>query len=170
MNNLRIPGLMPAAGQPSIPDSIRNAVRLMYVGAGLTLLGTLPVLALGDSMRDSIREEVERSSPELDPAMLDAILRFTTLFVVVSVLVSIGLWLWMAYANGKGHSWARTLATVLYAISVGSTLLSMRNVPDIPGGARVMGVLFGFLNLLVGGTIIYLLYRTESNEFFSRGH
>jgi hypothetical protein len=60
--------------------------------------------------------------------------------VVVSGLVPIVLWLWMARANGQGRNWARILSTVLFALA---TL-------HLFGDHGVVEVVFAALTWLVG--------------------
>ncbi|HUD79260.1 MAG TPA: hypothetical protein VMR00_15515 [Streptosporangiaceae bacterium] len=43
---------------------------------------------------------------------------------MVGAVIAIGLWLWMAWANGRGRNWARTVAAVLFGINTLSLLLS----------------------------------------------
>ena len=96
------------------PPSIRNAVRLMYVGAVLSVLGALSIFLQVDAIRDQIEED----DPSLSGDDVDtAVAIFVVTFVVVS-LISVGLWLWMAYANGAGKSWARVVATVLGGLNI----------------------------------------------------
>ena len=40
-----------------------------------------------------------------------------TIPLVIGGLIAIGLWLWMAWANGRGRGWARVLSAVLFGIN-----------------------------------------------------
>ena len=93
-------GPPPAAAEP--PPSIRTAVRLMYVGAGLGLIGLLSTFFQIDAIRDQIEDDDPRSASEVDTAVAIGVVS-----AVVIGLMAVGLWLWMAHANGRGQSWAR---------------------------------------------------------------
>src|SRR5690606_31262540 len=103
------------------PSTIRTAVRLMWVGAALSLLGALTIFFVTDQIRD----EVRTSEPSLTSSEVDSAVAVLVTFTVISGLVTVGLWLWMAIANGKGKNWARVVATVLGALNVLFTLASL---------------------------------------------
>jgi hypothetical protein len=45
--------------------------------------------------------------------------------LVAGALITIGLWLWMGWANGRGRSWARIVAAVLFGINTLDLLISL---------------------------------------------
>ncbi|HEX6417041.1 MAG TPA: hypothetical protein VFZ77_01045 [Acidimicrobiales bacterium] len=139
------------------PSTIRNAVRLMWVGAGLSLVGVLATF----TQTDEIRDQVEESEPSLTSSEVDAAVSVGIAFAVVLGLVVVGLWLWMAYANGKGKKWARVVATVLGALNVISVLISL-------SGATATGVtvLFSLVSLALAVVILVLLYQPASTRFY----
>jgi hypothetical protein len=146
----------PAPTDVEQPSSIRNAVRLMYVGAVLSVLGGLSIFLQVDAIRDQIEED----DPSLTGDEVDtAVAIFVVTFVVIS-LISIGLWLWMAYANGRGQSWARVVATVLGGLSIVSALVG------IATGSGGVGIVFSILSVVLAAVILFLLYRPESSRFY----
>ena len=77
---------------------------------------------------------------------------------IVSGLVVIPLWLWMARANGHGRNWARILSAVL----AGLAKLKL-------AGSRTDGValmIIAVLTWLVGLAAVWLLWRPDSSAFF----
>lgn len=62
---------------------------------------------------------------------------------IVSDLVPIALWLWMARANGRGRNWARSLSTVLFGVA---TL-------DLTGAFGTPGIQVEFVPMLFGPTL-----------------
>ncbi len=70
------------------PRSIQRAVMLMYVGAGLEVLGLI----------------------------FNLITRGSTASGIPGALLGIGLWIWMAKANQAGKNWARITSTVFFGI------------------------------------------------------
>ncbi|GGL33189.1 hypothetical protein [Phycicoccus endophyticus] len=154
-----------AAGAPTgpvtRPPAIERAVLLMRIGAALSVVSLLSVFFMGDQLRDAARQSLEDSGQTADPALLDTTVAVATAFSVLLGLLGAGLWLFMAWANGRGKSWARIVATVLFGFSVLSFLASL--VQPTGGVSRILSV----IQVALGGYIIYLLWRRESSQFYA---
>jgi hypothetical protein len=146
---------VPVAPPAEQPPPIRAAVRLMYVGAALSVIGILLTLGTRDEMRDQIAED----RPELSQSELDTALNVGTALVIIVGLIGVGLWLWMAAANGQGKAWARIVATVLGGLNVLFTLLGLPN-------ATAVSVVFSVVGLVLAAAILILLWRPESSRFY----
>jgi len=147
----------PAPADVEQPPSIRTAVRLMYLGAVLSVLGALSIFLQVDAIRDQIEED----DPSLTGDEVDtAVAIFVVAFVVIG-LISVGLWLWMAYTNGRGQSWARVVATVLGGLSIVSAL------GGLVTGSGGVGIVFSVLSVVLAAVILFLLYRPESSRFYA---
>lgn len=132
------------------------AQNLMYGGA---VVGVLSIISSFFTM-DELREQVSNSSPEISPADLDSAVIFSLAISTVIGLVYVGLWLWMASANGKGKSWARITGTVFFGISALALLFVL-----VTGGgiAKVLEV----ISFLLGAGTVYLLWAGKgANEYF----
>lgn len=143
--------------RPEPPKSILNAVRLMYVGAALSALGLISTFASRDAARDAIADTQDLTESELDAAV--------NVFIGVGVVVSIIgilLWLWMASANKKGKSWARTVATVLGGLNIVFTLYSIMGA-----GTSGLGVLLNVVNVVLAVVILWFLYRPDSSQYYA---
>lgn len=144
----------PVPSEP--PASIRRAVILMYVGAALSVLGLLFTLLARDDIRDAIEEnDSSLSADDVDAA--------TNLIVGVGVVVGIlgaALWLWMAYANKAGRSWARVVATVLGGLNILFTLFSL-------SGGGGLNIIINVVTIALAAYILYLLYRPESSAYYA---
>jgi hypothetical protein len=85
-------------------------------------------------------------------------------------LVVIALWLWMAWANGRGRNWARILSTVLFGLAT----LQLRGTFTQPvshagSGATVLyyGVAVLFVAAwLAGAAAVWLLWHPAASAFF----
>lgn len=162
------PGQPPAwsgpVGEPSLqespepPQSILNAVRLMYVGAGLSLLGLLFTLASTDSIRDA----VEDSDTGLSASEVDAAVNLAIGVGVVVALLGVALWLWMAAKNKQGRSWARTVATILGGLNILFTLFSV-----LGGNAAGLSLIVNVVTIALAAVILWFLYRPESSEYYA---
>ncbi len=149
------------AGPVEQPSSIRTAVMLMRIGALLSLLSLLPVLLFRDDMRETVEETMRTTDPNVSSTAIDAALTVGIAIAVVSALLGVALWLWMASANGKGYSWARVVASVLFGISVLFTLIGMTQ----PQSAIQRIIALG--TLVLGAVIMFLLWKKESTAYYN---
>ena len=113
--------------RPSVPRSartVRAAVRLMCVGAAVSTVSLIIVLAVIVDIR--VRHAV--LGHRLIAAQVSQVTTSVIVQVLVSCLVPVAVWLWMARANGRGRNWARILFTVLF----GLTTLTLAGVVPPP--------------------------------------
>jgi hypothetical protein len=143
------------------PRSVQNAVKLMYVGAGISALTLIIGLATIGSMKSAIQSAAVRNGKPLTATQLHAAETFGIALVIIIGLIGIGLWVWMARTNGAGKSWARVVATVLFALDTLSVLLGLARPNAI--GTKI----FDLLIWLVGLGAIVLLYQRESSAYFN---
>ena len=150
---------MANAPRPDVapPPSIVQAVRLMWVGAALSALGVL----LTFTQTDAIRDAVEDSDQTLTQSEIDTAVNIGIGVAVVSGLVAVGLWIWMAVANGQGKSWARVVATVFGALNVVGALFSLAGP-----GATTLSLLLSLVSLVLAAVILFLLYRPDSSRYY----
>ncbi|ACZ32054.1 hypothetical protein Xcel_3051 [Xylanimonas cellulosilytica DSM 15894] len=150
----------PGYGEPAPavqPKSIATAVKLMYVGAALSVLG----LILNLTQRDAIADAVRAASPAGSTVDVDALVGVTMAIATVSALIGAGLWTWMAIMNGKGRSWARVLSTILGGLSILSLLASLAQ----PGSTPI-ALIQGLVSVALAATILVLLWRKESSAYY----
>jgi hypothetical protein len=87
-------------GMPRSPRSVLNAVRLMCLGAALELAVFATVLVTLGSVRSAIVQDF--TADQWHTAVLTQIVPLEAGTPIVA-----GVWLWLAWANGRGHDWAR---------------------------------------------------------------
>jgi lipopolysaccharide export LptBFGC system permease protein LptF len=145
---------MSPAPRPPIPPSVTNAVRLMYVGAGLTAIGLILEFIGLSALKSAIRT----ASPTLTNAQVN-----TAETVAVAFFVIIGLWIWMALASKGGHNYARIVSSVLFGLS---TLVLLVNIART---GLAGGLIASLVTWLVGLGAIILLWRKESSLYFQPG-
>lgn len=157
-------GGRPAAPAPDVPQpsSIRTAVRLMFVGAAVSLISLVISIATLGSLKDDIRDELVKDDPNVSQSTIDAAYGVTIGIAVVLGTIGVLLWLWMAWKNGQGRSWARVVATVLGALNVIFTLLSFTSA-----NAEPVVQVFSAINLVLAVLILVLLWRKDSTEFYN---
>jgi hypothetical protein len=142
--------------KPPAPQSVLNAVKLMYAGAAVSAVSLIISLATIGGTKDAIK----KAKPSLTATQVDQLNTFIIALAVVSGVIGVALWLWMARKNGEGKSWARILSTVLFALAT----LDLFGVISQP--KTVLGLVFPVLTWLIGLGAIVFLWRRESTEFF----
>jgi hypothetical protein len=160
--------------RPPAPAPVLNAVKLMYAGAAVNTVTLIISLALIGDTKAALR----KANPSLTAAQVSDLNTLITL-AIVSGLVVIALWLWMARANGQGRNWARILSTVLFGLAtlelisdpgshLGHFVLGGQVQPVIHFGfgVTVLGLIVPVLTWLVGLAAVWLLWRPASSAFF----
>ena len=142
--------------RPQAPQSVLNAVKLMYAGAAVSTVSLIISLVSIGGTKDAIR----KARPSLTAAQVNQLNTFIIALAVVSGVIGVALWLWMAQKNGQGRNWARILSTVLFGLAT----LDLFGVISQP--KTVLGLVFPVLTWLVGAGAVYFLWRGESSEFF----
>jgi hypothetical protein len=139
------------------PQSLRIAVSLMFVGAGLSLLGMIAGLA----QVDEIEEIVVEDSPTLTADQVDAAVAVAQTVLVLSGLLGVGLWIWMAIMNGQGKSWARVTGTVFAGINLFSLLtnLAMGRTPPLAFAINVTSAVLAVV-------ILILMYQRDASAYY----
>jgi hypothetical protein len=140
-----------------MPASVVMAVRLMYAGAVVSGLSLIVSLATIGSLRTSLR----KSNPRLNASQLHTLQTGFVVALVVFGLIGIGLWVLMALMNRAGKSWARIVASVLFALNTLLLLLSFAQ------GGISAGSLVSILTWLIGAGAITYLWRKDSSAYFA---
>ena len=142
--------------RPAAPPTVQNAVKLMYAGAAVSTVSLIVSLVDIGGTKPAIR----KARPSLTVAQVNQLNTFIISLAIVSGLVGIALWLWMARANGQGRSWARILSTVLFGLAT----LDLFGVASQP--KTLLGLVFPVLTWLLGLGAVVLLWRKQSTAFF----
>ena len=147
---------MMAQVRPPAPAPVLNAVKLMYAGAAVSLVSL--IISLTDI--SGTKAAIRKARPSLTVAQVNQLDHFIISLAIISGLIGVGLWLWMARANNKGKNWARILSTVLFGLAT----LDLFGVFSQPKTA--LGLIFPLLTWLIGLGAIVLLWRPDSSRFF----
>jgi hypothetical protein len=150
---------LPDASRPPVPDSVMNAVRLMYAGAAASLIGIVVDVATANSSIDGFR----RKSPSSFSGTHAESLRHALIGGwIVDGAIAIILWLLLSWACRNGKNWGRITGTVFFAIATIDILAYI--VTPFATVAKVIGLLVWLCGL--GATI--LLWRRSSSPYFRR--
>src|ERR1700733_10987208 len=143
--------------RPAAPTSVQTAVKLMYAGAALSLIELVVSLVTISSLKTAILKKFPHyTSTQVHSAEVAIVVG-----VVIEAVIAIGLWLWMARANGAGRNYARITGTVLFGVYTLFLLLDLRR-PSVG-----IGLIFAALVWLGGLGAVIMLWRRESSEYFS---
>ncbi|WP_030528509.1 hypothetical protein [Phycicoccus jejuensis] len=154
-------GYAPQAGPVTRPKSMDTAVMLMRVGAVLSLVSLVLSFVFAGDIREQATQALQDSGQTVDQTLVDSAVTIGIAVAVVFGLLGAGLWLLMAWANGKGKSWARITASILFALSFVTFLIGLAQ--PTPLLSRVLSI----VSIALGGYIVYLLWRKESSEFYA---
>ena len=123
------------------PTTVVNAVKLMYAGAAVSTISLIVSLVnIGGT-----KTEIRKARPNLTAAQVNQLNTFIIALALLSGIVGIALWLWMARANSQGKNWARIVSTVLFCLAT----LDLVGVLGEP--KTVLGLIFPLLTWLIGG-------------------
>jgi hypothetical protein len=142
--------------RPPAPTSILNAVKLMYAGAAVSTVSLVISLVSIGGTKSAIR----KARPSLTVAQVNQLNTFIISLAIVSGVVGVALWLWMARANGQGRNWARILSTVLFFLAT----LDLFGVFSQP--KTLLGLIFPVLTWLIGLATIILLWQRQSTAYY----
>ena len=154
-------GPPPQPSAPDVPSSITTAVKLMWVGAALSVAGVAVSILMLDTFKESIADSLRESDPNVSQTSIDAAYMGGIAAAVVVGLVSVGLWAWMAWKNGQGKSWARIVATALGGINVVFLLIGFA-----APGANAVTLAFNALTLILAVVILVLLWKKDSSQYY----
>jgi Domain of unknown function (DUF1707) len=99
----------PARKRASVPLAVRASVGLMCAGAVLTLADVVTVLVTLGGVRWAAGHDFGAGQwPFVMLTQVD--------FWLASAPIGAGVWLWLAWANGRGHHWARTAFVAFFVL------------------------------------------------------
>lgn len=96
-------------GMSRAPRPVRNAVRVMCLGAALTLADVVIVLVTLGGVRSA-------AVHDLTAAQWPFVMLTQAGFWLASAPIGAGLWLWLAWANGRAHTWARPAFAAFFGV------------------------------------------------------
>jgi hypothetical protein len=141
------------------PPAVRAAVRLMYAGAVLEL-GILVTVIVTES---SVRSAILARYPGLTAAQWHAVWLAHLLPDEIFVPVAVGVWLWVAWANGRGYYWARVLFAATFGLATLSLLSALAEsaATFAPADLVAAAVLW-----IVHAAAVLLIFSKSATPFF----
>jgi hypothetical protein len=151
-------------GLSRTPHTVLNAVRLMYLGAVAEFVAVITFRLTLSSIRVAFYDRLPRlTAAQLAGVTADLNRALTIDMVVGSIAVAV--WLWVAWATGKGSQLARLAAILCF------TLCSVGIIVDLASGAAVyapVGMMVDGVVWLIGLAAIVNLLRKQSWAYYER--
>lgn len=147
---------------PRSTPTVFWAVRLMALGAVLEIAALVTVVAT----RGDLSAAIAHHYPAMQTAHVHHLVNTQVLAVVVGAPIAAGLWLFLAWANDRGHGWARGLFGVLFALTSVSLLSAIsQHVLTLAPADLIAGSAVWLVALLALALIISL----PSERHYRRG-
>jgi hypothetical protein len=147
---------MPAPPEPSVPRQVRTAVKAMYAGAAVSIIGVIiEIASIG-----ATKAAIARRSHNLTASQLNASDRALIIGFVISGLVTVAAWILIARACQKGSNGARITGTVLFALATLDALVGLA-APLAPAVRAWWPVIW-----LCGLIAVIFLWQRASTDFF----
>lgn len=155
--------------ESQLPAPIRTAIKLMYVGAAISIVTAIVDLLTRSELKAFFKNGSDLASklhglPKLTPSQLNSSTTDNLVMAVVIWLASVLLWVFIARASKEGQSSLRVTASALFGLN---TLMLLIGPSDLSiRGPRVTDVC-PFIVWLIGLSAIVLLWRPASSRFFN---
>jgi Ca2+/Na+ antiporter len=141
------------------PPTVRAAIMLMYGGAVLSATAVVLTLAAVSHIHAVIAARFARDTP----LQVHGIEMETLMVFIVPQAIAVALWLWMAWANGRGLNWARVVSAALFGLWTLYTLLGLTRAQGVYG-LVAMGIIW-----VTGLAATVLIFIGESGEYYQQG-
>lgn len=148
---------MPLTERPAVPAPVLNAVKVMYAGAVVSVIGGLIFIAT----KSATKTAIQKRYPQYSAHTVSTLTNAGVIIGLVISLIGAALFIWIARSSKSGKNWARITGTVLFAFSVVIMVYNFRTVET-----TVTGIL-NLLISLIGLAAVTLLWLSSSNAYFT---
>jgi hypothetical protein len=145
-------------GRTSPPRAVTSAMRLMRVGAVTEIAGLAVALATASSVQSAMIHH--------HAGFLAAHWHDLLLFIELGVPVPVGLWVWLAWANGRGHRWARSAFAGVFGMY---TLIVLSKLAAGAATYALADLLVVGVQWVIGLTVVLLIFSRSAASFYGRG-
>lgn len=142
-----------------VPSPVRKAVRFMLGGALVTALSTVFSVVAVLVSPTLLNNSKQPTSGQVTSYIVQT---------VVLTIVFCGFWIVMARANRAGRSWARIVASALFALSTVSlyTAVNSLHAGDYIRVVNIVSFVFAVLEWVCGLGAVALIWRAESSAYY----
>jgi hypothetical protein len=150
-------------GVPRSAPTMRRAVRLMYLGAVLEL-GVVAVVA---ATAGRLHSAILAHDHSYTAAQWHTEFHQHIVPLEIAAPLAACVWVWLAWANGRGHAWARMLFLVVVGVTTASLL------SGLAGGALTYApadAVAGIVLWVVALAAVALIFSGQSQPYYGRTH
>jgi hypothetical protein len=143
----------------AVPGPVRKSVRFMLGGALVTAVSGLFSIFAVIAIPTLLNNGKQPTSSQITGYIVQT---------VVLTIVFCGLWVLMARKNREGRSWARIVASALFALSTISLYTSVDSLRsgDYLRVYNIVSLVLAIIEWLLGLSAIALIWRAESSAYF----
>ncbi len=138
-----------ARGRLPAPESVVNAVKLMYGGAAYAVVFAICAVLTIYGARNPFTSISPKSQ---------------VVAAAATCAIQVALWLWIARACRKGRNWARVAGTVFFALFTIVILMVLIWYRHYAAGPA--GIVLILVTWLIAGGSVRLLWQRRSSAFF----
>jgi Domain of unknown function (DUF1707) len=149
-------------GMTRSPRPVRDAVRYMCAGAVLNLAVLVTVVVTLGSVRSAAVQDL---FVQWHTVMLTQVVP-----VLASAPIGAGLWLWLAWANGRGYNWARFAFAALFGLLTVGLLFVLAEGGDGQDAFRVLlpDLIAAAALWLAGLVAVVLIFSETASPYYQR--
>ena len=137
-----------------MPSSLATAARLMYIGGGLSALGTIIGLATVHELQLIVAQQ--------HPAMARGAVGAAVAILLIHGVIGTALWLWLARETRRGLRRARAWATALFCIATVSGIGIDAHAPSTG-----LTQAFSGIEWVIGLCAVILLWNRPSRSYYA---
>jgi hypothetical protein len=146
------------------PPSVRNAIKLMYAGAIVSVIWIAAVIVTKGDLKGDIKGTKVKGVP-ITPSQLNTAVNAAVIVGIIVGLISIGLWIFAAVASKNQKNWVRITGLVLLVLDTLALLGGPNDLAVVKPGPALAKVVSGVLWVIGLATVIFL-WRKSSKAFF----
>lgn len=150
------PAQVADAARPPVPDSVRNAARVMYAGSAVSVITAVVYLVT----KSATKTAIENKHPHLSATTLNTLTDAGVVIGAVIALIGAIFFVWLARSCRNGKNWARITSSVFFGIAVLGTLYS------ISSAEAAADLVFALIQDLIGLVAVVLLWLRDSSAYF----
>ena len=147
---------MPDTPPRTVPPSVRQAVKAMYGGAAVSLIYLIASIATVGSTKTAI----EKRFPNLTASQVTTEQHVLLIAGIVSGLIAIAAWIFVARASQAGKNWARITGTVLFGIGTLDAFGGLINPVAVP--VKILAFAIWAFGLIA----VIRLWQAASSAYF----
>ncbi len=147
---------MPDTPTRTVPGPVRQAVRVMYGGAAVSLIYLISSVATEGPTKAAI----EKRFPHLTASQVATEQHVLLITSIIAGVISIAAWILIARACQAGKNWARITGTVLFGVATLDAFGGLASPVAIP--VKILAIVIWLFGLIA----VVRLWQAASTAYF----